>query len=189
MEKCIKKSLEEILGKKEVKVLYETIGDTKTIAQSSKQNLIDLGINNSLATRVARLFEFKALPYGKKDFIRESKDVYHYFLKLQLSSHEEMHIMLLSTDNSIICIKKIADGNLNSVLVPIHKIAREALIKNAASVILCHNHPSGNLQASKADIQYTEKAKKALDLIEIKLSDHIIVAGNSFTSLADEGHI
>jgi DNA repair protein RadC len=123
-----------------------------------------------------------------KPKILSSKDVFEeIFPIISDLVHEEFWILLLSRSNRIIDKYRISQGGTAGTVIDIKIIIKRAVEKLASSIILCHNHPSGNLTPSKADINITHKLKEASELMDIKLLDHIIVADNSFFSFADEG--
>ncbi|UCH13099.1 MAG: DNA repair protein RadC [Bacteroidales bacterium] len=120
--------------------------------------------------------------------ITSSKDVYDIIFPLISDlQHEEFWILLLNRSNKIIDKNKISQGGVAGTVIDVRIILRNAIEKLASSVILCHNHPSGNLEPSKADIGITRKLKDAAEVMDIKLLDHIIVADNSYFSFLDEG--
>jgi DNA repair protein RadC len=80
----------------------------------------------------------------------------------------------------------LSKGGLTGTLVDVRLILKKALELGAVGLILAHNHPSGNLRPSKADLQITRKAKKAAALMDIRLLDHLIVHGSEYYSFADE---
>ena len=101
--------------------------------------------------------------------------------------HEEFWVMLLNRSNKIINKNKISQGGVAGTVIDVKIILKKAIEKLASSVILCHNHPSGNIEPSDADIGITRKLKEAAEIMDIKLLDHIIVADNSYFSFLDEG--
>ncbi len=103
--------------------------------------------------------------------------------------HEEFWIILLNRANSIIEIRPISKGGVSGTLVDPKMIFHEALQARASGIILSHNHPSANPKPSESDIQLTKKLKDGGKLLEISILDHIIIAGASFYSFADEGNI
>lgn len=120
--------------------------------------------------------------------ITSSKDVYDIVFPLISDlPHEEFWILLLNRANKIIDRNKISQGGIAGTVIDVRIILRNAIEKLASSVILCHNHPSGNIEPSKSDIGITRKLKEAAEVMDIKLLDHIIVAGNSYFSFLDEG--
>lgn len=102
-------------------------------------------------------------------------------------SHEEFWILLLNRANNIIGKKNISRGGLSGTLVDPKIIFKESIEARASGIILCHNHPSGNNRPSDADIRLTQKIKEGGRHLEISILDHIIIAGSSFYSFADEG--
>lgn len=102
-------------------------------------------------------------------------------------NHEEFWIICLSQANEVIAKDCISQGGQAGTLVDAKKVFRRALLQQAASIILVHNHPSGNLQPSQADKQLTEKLKAAGKSIDVRVLDHLIIAGDEYFSFADEG--
>ncbi len=100
--------------------------------------------------------------------------------------HEESWVLYLNNCNRPLDKLMITVGSIASTIIDHRRIVKQALLCNATRIILFHNHPSGNPLPSKADITETEKLKKACDLFEISLLDHIIIAEDSFYSFADE---
>ena len=103
--------------------------------------------------------------------------------------HEEFWIILLNRANTIIEIRPISKGGVSGTLVDPKMIFHEALQARASGIILSHNHPSANPKPSESDMQLTKKLKDGGKLLEISILDHIIIAGASFYSFADEGTI
>jgi DNA repair protein RadC len=109
--------------------------------------------------------------------------------KLSDLHHEEFCVILMNKANRVIDIKTISQGGLSGTVVDPKVIFREALQVRACAMILCHNHPSGNPKPSEADLQLTRKIKEAGKNLEISVLDHVIIAGSTFYSFADEGII
>jgi DNA repair protein RadC len=101
--------------------------------------------------------------------------------------HEEFWILYLNNSNRIIEQYQISKGGITGTLVDVRVTLKKALELGAVSLILTHNHPSGNLKASEADKQLTNKLKTAAESLDIKVLDHIIVTEKSYLSFADEG--
>ncbi len=126
----------------------------------------------------------------KKDKIATSRDIANFLqAQLQYKNHEVFVTIFLSVSQNIIHHEILSEGGIDMVMIEPRAIIKKALDYNAKSIILCHNHPSGNLKPSKADISLTEKVKQAATLFDIKLLDHIIVSNEGYYSLADEGVI
>lgn len=94
--------------------------------------------------------------------------------------------MTLNSNNSVIGIHNVGSGTLNSCIFDIRRIVRTCLIDNCAGVLLAHNHPSGNSKPSKSDIDQTIRLKKALDMFNIGLVDHLVITDDKFYSFVDE---
>ncbi len=101
--------------------------------------------------------------------------------------HEEFWILYLNNSNKIIEKFQISKGGITGTLVDVRITLRKALELGAVSLILAHNHPSGNLTPSEADKQLTKKLKTAAESMDIKILDHLIVTEKSYFSFADEG--
>jgi len=96
----------------------------------------------------------------------------------------------LNRANKVIGCNVVSIGGLSQILVDVKKIFQVALVANASSIILSHNHPSGNTQPSEEDIRLTEKIKQGAKLLDLNIIDHIILcAENKYYSFADEGKL
>lgn len=117
-----------------------------------------------------------------------SRDVYE-LLKPDLLDipHEEFWVLLLNRANRVTKKQQISQGGVAGTVADPKIIFKLALEELASGIILAHNHPSGNLSASQADISLTRKLKEAGTLLEIQVLDHLIVAGQKYLSFADEG--
>lgn len=98
-------------------------------------------------------------------------------------------VAFLDTKNQVIDIKEIFRGSLNKSIVHPREVFSEAVKLHSASIIVAHNHPSGDPTPSQADIQVTNRLYEAGELIGIKLLDHLIIGGNNYTSLKEEGYL
>lgn len=99
---------------------------------------------------------------------------------------EEVWVIYLNKVNDVLETKRMFVGGLDSSIVDIRPILKEALFKRATGIIIAHNHPSGEVKPSKQDKVMTEKLKKGCDACDINLMDHLIIAGNKFYSMSDE---
>ena len=122
--------------------------------------------------------------------ILSSKDVYECFYPLMCDlPTEECWVLLLNQASKIIDKVKISTGGLSATAVDVRCILREALVKRASAIVLCHNHPSGNLRPSKEDDLLTKHVAQASGCMDIRLVDHIILTDGASYSYADEGRI
>jgi DNA repair protein RadC len=102
-------------------------------------------------------------------------------------AHEEFWVLYLNNSNKIIFKAQLSKGGITGTVVDVRIVFKIALEQNAVAIVLAHNHPSGKLQASEADIQVTKKIKNAGLQLEIPVLDHVIVTEHSYFSFADEG--
>jgi len=96
-------------------------------------------------------------------------------------------VLLLASNNRLIKDVIISEGILNASVVTPREVFREAVVGMAAAVILIHNHPSGNPEPSREDIQLTKQMTESGKMMNIPVLDHIIIAGNQHSSFADKG--
>jgi len=176
----------------------------KRILSSSQNNLNQLGkMNLKQLTSFNGIGEAKALTIiaamelgrrrrgeetVEKVKITSSSSVYEVLQPvIGELDHEEFWILYLNNSNKIIEQFQISKGGITGTLVDVRITLRKALELGAVSLILAHNHPSGNLNPSEADKQLTRKLKTAAESLDIKILDHIIVTEKSYFSFADEG--
>lgn len=177
---------------------------SKRILHDNKDNLIELsrltindlmkynGIGEAKAVTIAAALELgrrrrfsEAL---EKPSIKNSQVAYEcFYAHLSDLNHEQFWIMLLNNANKVIRLEKIGVGGMTGTTADPKKIFKCALENNAASIMLCHNHPSGNVVPSNADKQITNNLVKAGQFLEIKILDHIIIGNDNYFSFADEG--
>lgn len=123
----------------------------------------------------------------KKEKISSSKDAYNILQPIIGDLMiEEFWVIYLSRSNKILSKEKISQGGITGTMVDNRLIFKHAIELNAVSLIISHNHPSGNIQPSNSDIQITHEIKKAGNLLNITLMDHLIVTQTSFFSFVDE---
>lgn len=126
----------------------------------------------------------------EKFSIHSSDDLFRYFYPLMCDlTVEECYVLLLNNRNKVIDNVRIATGGLTSTVVDIRLVMREALVKRATTIALCHNHPSGNLRPSNEDDRLTQNIASACKIMNIRFLDHIIVAGNKYYSYNDESRL
>ena len=140
-----------------------------------------------------KLYELKKIqtefPSTKITSSKESYEFIKQFYVDDIEIFENCFILLLNNSNKTIGYAKISQGGITGTVIDVRLIAKYAVDSLATSVILAHNHPSGNLHPSNADINLTEKAKKGLNLLDINILDHIILTSENYYSFADNGKI
>ncbi len=176
----------------------------KRILQSVDSNLNQLGKQT-----LAELMKFKgigeakaititaALELGRRrqssDFIERpvitcSRDAYLVIApSLMDHPHEEFWMLLLSKANKVTSKMQMSSGGTDATIVDVKMLFRKAIEGQAVSIVVCHNHPSGRLRPSQADLDLTKKIKEAGRLIGINLLDHLIIGDGGYYSFADEG--
>ena len=104
-------------------------------------------------------------------------------------THEEFHILLMNQNFKLIKLLKLSQGGLTETAVDVRVIIREAVLCNAITIAMVHNHPSGNIKPSRYDDNVTETIKKACDTMRLHLLDHVIVTDGQYYSYAEQGRI
>lgn len=163
------------LGKKGIKdlLVFNGIGEAKAITIIAA---LELGRRRQSTTLI------------KNPKITCSKDAYNQLYPvLQDLNHEAFYILLLNRGNDVIKRFKISSGGVAGTFVDIKIIIKEAVNELASAIILGHNHPSGNLKPSDADIKITKKISDAANLLDITVLDHIIVGDEAYYSFGDNG--
>ena len=123
-----------------------------------------------------------------KDKIVSSRDSYQLIRsKLEDLPVEQFWIIYLNRANKLIYAGSVSIGGVTGTIADPKVIFKEALDRQACSVILCHNHPSGNAKPSQSDIMLTRKMKQAGEMLDIQVIDHLIVTDKGYYSFADEG--
>lgn len=124
----------------------------------------------------------------ERSHIRCSNDIYEIFRgRIADLPHEEFWAAALNRNNKILSIQRMGSGGIDATVVDVRMLMRFALEAQATSLIVCHNHPSGNLKASEADIRLTQRIVQAGQIMDIRLLDHLIITDSGFLSFADEG--
>ena len=122
--------------------------------------------------------------------ILSSRHLYEYFHPLLCDNPiEECYVLLLNQMNRVIDHVRIGSGGLTATLVDIRVVLREALMKRATGIALCHNHPSGSARPSSADDKLTADLAQACKVMNIRMLDHIVLADTAYYSYADEGRL
>ncbi len=101
---------------------------------------------------------------------------------------EHFFSILLNTKNEVLSIKIISIGTVNKVIVHPRDVYSDAIKNMASSIIVAHNHPSGDSKPSREDIEITKRLMYVGDIVGIKLLDHIVIGNGNFTSLKEEGY-
>ncbi|MFY8007367.1 MAG: RadC family protein [Sediminibacterium sp.] len=170
--------------------------DLNQLAGMSVQELVNgriAGLGTAKAVMIAAAMELGVRRKAAGHFrikIQSSKDVANYLqAQLEHRKQEIFAVVYLNRGNRILSLETISIGGLTGTVADPRIILKKALEQDATALVLCHNHPSGNLTPSRADEQLTQKIKQAAALMDIQVLDHIIVSHEGYFSFADEGMI
>jgi DNA repair protein RadC len=175
------------------RILQGVDNNLHDLARLSVKDLMKLkGIGEAKAITIIAALELgrrrKDSDPEEKPKITSSKDAVELVsAHLQDIHHEEFWIILLNRANRVVKKQQISQGGVAGTVADPKIIFKIALQELASGIILVHNHPSGNLTASQADIELTKKLKEAGKLLEIQVLDHLIIAGQKYFSFTDEG--
>jgi len=174
------------------KLLIE-FGNLAVLATKSVQEITRIkGIGKDKAAALVAAFElvrrieFKSKWYSNKKISSPSDIAELYIPLLRDELQEKFYVVCLSSSNRIIKHELLFVGTLNASLVHPREIFKTALANDSANIILMHNHPSGQPEPSSEDISITRKIIEAGKILEIQIFDHIIIAGNSYTSFVEK---
>lgn len=174
-------------------ILQAVDNDLNELARLTVKDLTKIkGVGEAKAIAIVSALELgrrrKEVTTEEKPKITGSKDIYD-LLKADLLDiqHEAFWIVLLNRANRVIKKHQISQGGVAGTVADPKLIFKIALEELASGIVLAHNHPSGNLNASQADIDLTKKLKESGKLLEIQVLDHLIIAGKKYLSFADEG--
>ena len=142
--------------------------------------------NNYTMEELLSMVQEKALSYSPER-VTSANDVYHALAEYSCKNQEHFILITLDGASKIIEKRVIFIGTLNQSLVHPREIFRPAILDNSAGIIISHNHPSGTLSASRADVQITQRLKEVAKLVGIELLDHVIISKNGYYSFSDEG--
>lgn len=150
------------------------------------------GIGQAKATTLQAAFELGNRIRSEKieigQYIHSSKDVVEIMQdKTANLKHEEFWVIFLNQKAKILKISPIGKGGITSTPVDVRLILKVALLYEATSIIACHNHPSGSIKPSENDIMLTRQIQKAVNYLNIRLLDHIIIHRSSYYSFQEEG--
>lgn len=210
-EKLLAKGVTALSNSELLAILLNTGSKNKSAVELARE-VLKLGSDNLNELGRLSLSDFKqvkgigqaksliiaaALEFGRrrqasfaleKTVVRSSRDIAQYLqTSLKDYNYEVFAVVFLNRANKINHFEIISKGGITGTVADPRIILKKALEEEATSIILCHNHPSGNLRPSRADEELTKKIKDAATYFDIKIIDHIIVSEEGFYSFADEG--
>jgi DNA repair protein RadC len=150
------------------------------------------GIGNARAVTITAALELgrrrKLSEMPEVPQIKCSKDVFDLLSPILSDlAHEEFWILFLNRSNKVINRMKLSQGGISGTVTDVRLVMKKAVEYLASGIIVCHNHPSGNLNPSESDTRITQKIKEAGNIMDIQLLDHLIVTEKEYYSFADNG--
>ncbi len=174
-------------------ILHKVGNDLNALARLSIKDLCEIdGIGPAKAITIIAAIELGGRKLKAqtdvKQGIQSSQTVYNILRnRVEDLAYEEFWLITLNRKNVIIREYKISEGGVAATYIDIKRILKIALSDLASGIILCHNHPSGNLQPSQEDIKLTEKIVQASNTVDLKVLDHLIISNKGYYSFSDEG--
>jgi DNA repair protein RadC len=185
-----------VVGKSAVDLardLLNQFGSLNGIFAATERELSQVhGIGTSKYVQLQAIFEMSRRALSEqlqtRDVLNSPQAVRDYLvLKLGSLTKEVFLVLFLDTQNRLLATEEMFSGSLKETSVYPREVVKRALHHNAASVIFAHNHPTGIAQQSQADELLTKQLKQALDLVDVRVLDHFIVAGNNTLSFSECG--
>ena len=176
-------------------IILATLGLAYSVYEfrKSKQKAVNgLGKVNPNRPPKIRIIYSKKQKASDRHKVAKSDDVYDLFKSVwssQIQTREEMYVLFLNINNQILGYHILSSGGITSTIADLRLLFAVALKSLATSIILAHNHPSGNLKPSESDIKLTTKIKEAGKLMDISLLDHLIITDDGYYSFSDEGQL
>lgn len=189
----ITESLKQIIKEDSYKYICENYISLRELLNAPAAELENIpGIGKSTSKQLQAILQLsKELlkPDSDEFYIKQPKDAYEYLKYIALYPEENLVVLCLNTKNKIISDKLVSTGTLNSSLVHPREVFKQACKIQAASIIVAHNHPSGDPTPSSEDISLTTKLRECGKIIGIDLLDHIIIGNGKYISIKERGII
>lgn len=174
------------------RMLASAKNNLNELGKASVKSLMDFkGIGEAKAVSIVAAIElgrrYRSEATIKKQKITSSQAVFDLLQPILGDLyHEEFWIVYLNNSNGILKLEQLSKGGITGTVVDVRLAFKLAIQLGAVAIILAHNHPSGTLKPSQADINLTQKLKSAGESLDIKVLDHLIITENSYFSFADE---
>ncbi|SHH94290.1 RadC family protein [Clostridium grantii] len=174
------------------RLLKETGGLNGLLDFSVKEFMEINGIGEAKAAQLLSIAElskrFKSFKSGETIKIKSPKDAVDFLMEeMRYLREEHLKVIMLNTKNIVISVKDVSIGSLNSSIVHPREVFLDAIKKSSASIIICHNHPSGDPSPSKEDIEITKRLIECGKLLGIEILDHLIIGNGIYISLKEKG--
>lgn len=193
LKRLISESLREKQGSYVLDKLFQQFPTTAELMNVSEQELITIkGIGIGKARQITSLLKLTkvlAVPDVSQQVIRSPQDAFNLLESdFRHLNKEHFTCLFLNTKNRLIFKEIISIGSLNAAIVHPREVFRAAIKRCSASLICAHNHPSGDTTPSLEDVNLTKRLIQAGEIIGIEVLDHLIIGGNRFYSLKENGH-
>jgi DNA repair protein RadC len=174
------------------RLLVEAGGLNGLFDFSSEEFMMINGIGAAKAAQLLSIAElskrFKTFKSGEVSKIKSPKDAVDLIMEeMRYLKEEHLKVIMMNTKNIVISIKDVSIGSLNSSIVHPREVFLEAIKKSSASILICHNHPSGDPTPSTEDIQITKRLIECGKLLGIDILDHLIIGDGRYISLKEKG--
>ena len=196
MEKLLKYGADSLGNEELLAILLRTGTKGENVIELSTRLISNLGgLDKILDASYEEIKKIKGIKNVKACQVMALSELFRRFKTLRAQNEmnvlkqETLKLILLDTKNNIIRTKDVFTGTLNSSLIHPREIFREAVKFGSANIIISHNHPSGNPEPSKEDINVSVRIKECGEIMGINLLDHIIIGRNNYTSLKEKGII
>lgn len=178
------------------KILHQVNGDLNELGKLTVADLkkLEKGLGETKSITIVAALELgrrrQSSEIREKPVIRSSRDSFEYiYPEIADLQHEEFYVLYLNKANRVLTHRHISSGGVTGTVADVKIILKHAVELLASSFIAVHNHPSGNLKPSQADIELTKKLREAAKLLDVSLLDHLIIGEKNYYSFADEGMI
>lgn len=178
------------------KILHKVSGNLNDLGKLSVRDIkkLEKGLGDTKSITIVAALELgrrrQASDIREKPVIRSSRDSFEYiYPEMADLNHEQFYVLYLNKSNRVIQHKIISAGGVSGTVADVKIILKHAVEMLASSIIAVHNHPSGNLNPSQADVDLTKKLREAAKILDVSLLDHLIIGDNSYYSFADKGSL
>lgn len=189
----ISETLRQLLCEESFKYISENYASTRDLLNAPLPELERIpGIGKAKSRQLKASLELSKellMPSNEDYYIRQPRDAYEYLKFMALQPEENLMAIFLNLKNKVIHQELVSKGTLNSSVVHPREVFVSAIKVRAASVIVGHNHPSGNPEPSSEDISITKRLSDCGKIIGIELLDHIIIGNGTFVSLKEKGEL
>jgi DNA repair protein RadC len=177
-------------------IAHDILERFTSLADLASRDVVELmsihGMGQAKATTLCAAFELarriQSEPFSDRTTVSTPAILAQLLIpRMRHLRTESFRVVLLNSANQVIRDVCVSDGSLNAVLIHPREVFRLAIAENAASIIVAHNHPSGNTEPSQEDIAITKQLVEAGRIVDIRVLDHLIIAGNTYTSFVERG--